>query len=163
MPQLDFSTFLPQVVWLLIAFALLYVVLANVFLPPLMRVIATRESTREADLASARAFKEEAETIKASYEQAMKTAQANAQALFAEVEKKNKEALERSLAEFTRSANQEYARAEHRIELQKQQVMAELAPALQSLVAQAVEKITDTAPDAASVQAAIGETLKGAA
>lgn len=161
MPQLDPASFTSQLFWLAVSMTVLYVFLSRFFLPPLLGVAETRKETRGSDLSRASALKEEAEAVKAAYEQAMKDARARAQSLFAEVEAQGKQALEQSLAELTRTASRELAAAENRIARQKEELLSSLAPAVAELAALAVEKVTHHRPDAASAQAAVQTVMKG--
>src|SRR3546814_19653334 len=84
MPQLETATFLPQLVWLLITFALLYVLMAKVALPRVAAVIDERKRRLDQDLAEAARLKRETEKAIAEYEQALATARTRAQAIAGE-------------------------------------------------------------------------------
>ena len=68
MPQLDISTFLPQLFWLIISFALLYFVLSKYCLPGLSGVFSERNKKISHALAIAEKNKEEAFKLKSEYE-----------------------------------------------------------------------------------------------
>ena len=53
MPQLDISTWPPQLFWLAVTFIALYFVISRVAIPRTGGVIALRKSTIDGDLASA--------------------------------------------------------------------------------------------------------------
>ena len=71
MPQLETATFLPQLVWLLITFVLLYVLMAKVALPRVAAVIDERKRRVDHDLEEAARLKRETEKAIAEYEQAL--------------------------------------------------------------------------------------------
>lgn len=77
MPQLDISTFLPQLFWLVISFALLYFILSRFCLPKMVEVFRERDSKISHALSRAEKNKKEASRLKDDYEkvisQAMKT------------------------------------------------------------------------------------------
>jgi len=71
MPQLDISTFLPQLFWLFICFGLLYLLLSKICIPQLDKIFAKRDSKISEDLAAAHKAKEEALKLKITYEKAL--------------------------------------------------------------------------------------------
>lgn len=85
MPQLDVSTFLPQIVWLAISFVLLYVLMAKVALPRVAEVMDERKRRLDHDLEEAARLKRETESAIAEYEAALSAARAKAQAIGGEV------------------------------------------------------------------------------
>lgn len=160
MPQLDPTWFASQLFWLAVCFAFLYVMLAFYILPPFLRVMDLRAVTRESDLTRAQALKDEAEAVKASYEQAMSDARARAQALFHDAEERHKQAFERSLADLQRQASANLAAAENRIAAQKEELVASLIPALGELAGAVVEKVVNHRPEPAKAQAAVQSALQ---
>lgn len=77
MPQLDISTFLPQLFWLIISFGLLYYILSKFCLPKLDKIFCERDDKISHALSKAERNKKEASKLKAEYEemvsQAIKT------------------------------------------------------------------------------------------
>ena len=72
MPQLQqIDTFLSQVVWLVIAFAVLFVVLRMIALPRIQATLEARRDRIEGDLDRAQTLRREAEQVLADYEAAM--------------------------------------------------------------------------------------------
>ena len=61
MPQLDFSTFLPQIFWLFISLSFLYIVLSRYALPRVSDVIEERKDIIAQDIDSAKEYSEESE------------------------------------------------------------------------------------------------------
>ena len=80
MPQMDITTFAPQLIWLLITFGLLYLVMARSALPRIGRVLEDRANKIAADLDEAGRFKEESAAVDAENEKALAEAKANANA-----------------------------------------------------------------------------------
>ena len=62
LPQFDPAQWPGQIVWVLVVFAILYILFARVFVPRLGGAIAEREARIAADIAEARRLKAEAET-----------------------------------------------------------------------------------------------------
>ena len=66
MPQMDFTTYAPQLVWLVITFVLLYFLMSRMALPRIERILTTRENRIEGDLAEAAEFGRKAEAAQIS-------------------------------------------------------------------------------------------------
>ncbi len=99
MPQLDFTTYVPQLFWLAIIFAVLYVVMARRALPRITEVLEERQNRIDGDLEQAERYREESEGLEASYEKLI--ADARAKALYhlkAEREKVEGDLAERQAA-----------------------------------------------------------------
>src|SRR5215467_10219046 len=77
-PPLDVGTFAPQLLWLALTFALLYVILKRAVLPRVGEVIEERSDRVKRDLAQAEALKVETQKALSSYEGALSDAQAEA-------------------------------------------------------------------------------------
>ena len=82
MPQLQqIDTFLSQVVWLAIAFAVLFVVLRTIALPRIQATLEARRDRIEGDLDRAQTLRREAEQVLADYEAAMADGRNKAQSV----------------------------------------------------------------------------------
>jgi F-type H+-transporting ATPase subunit b len=84
MPQLDPSTFMPQLVWLAIIFTCLYLIVSRVALPRIGGMIEERRSRIESDLDRAQELKDDTEKVIASYEAALAEARGKAHAIMQE-------------------------------------------------------------------------------
>ena len=80
MPQLEVSTFVPQLFWLVITFGVLFLLMAKIGLPRVSGVIEARRKRIDDDLARATQLKAEAEAALAAYQQTLASARAQAQA-----------------------------------------------------------------------------------
>ncbi|MEM9837817.1 MAG: F0F1 ATP synthase subunit B', partial [Pseudomonadota bacterium] len=78
LPQSDVSTFASQIFWLLIAFVILYLLVARQFLPRIGGVIEERRQRIADDFDKAAEFKRQAEEAEAAYKQALADARARA-------------------------------------------------------------------------------------
>lgn len=78
MPQLDFSTYLPQIFWLLVTFGVLYIAMAKIALPRIGEVIEERRDRIAADLDNAERLRGETDEAIAAYEKALGDARAEA-------------------------------------------------------------------------------------
>ena len=79
MPQLDSATFLSQLVWLGVAFLLLYAILSHVTLPRIARILEERNLRISEDMDQATKLTEKASLVQEEYEAALAKAQAQSQ------------------------------------------------------------------------------------
>lgn len=77
-PPLDPSTFAPQLIWLAIAFGLLYVLLRRVILPRVGEIVEERSDRMKRDIAQAEKLKNDTATALANYEQSLTHARTKA-------------------------------------------------------------------------------------
>jgi F-type H+-transporting ATPase subunit b len=80
MPQLDVSTWLPQLFWLAVSFIALYAIVSRIIIPRTGGVIAQRKSTIDADLAEAQKLKASSEAALKAYEASLADARGKASA-----------------------------------------------------------------------------------
>jgi F-type H+-transporting ATPase subunit b len=163
MPQLDISTFTPQLFWLAVWFVILYLLMAKIGLPRIGAAIEARRQRREDDLAGAARMKAEAEAANAAFLQTMARARAEAQAVIkAATDRLAAEAAERQRQLAARLAEQ-IAAAERQIAATKEQALAEVRGVAIDVGRAVVEKLTGSPPDAARLAAAVDSSLAGQA
>ncbi len=85
MPQLDPTTFSPQVAWLAITFIVLLLVMWKLVVPRISGVLDARQRRMDENLSRAAELKAEAEVLLEAYEASMAAARQQAQAAIAEV------------------------------------------------------------------------------
>jgi F-type H+-transporting ATPase subunit b len=160
MPQLRFNDpmMVAQVVWLLIIFALLYVLMARVALPRMASVLDARRQRIEGDLQAARAAKDRADAALAEHRATTAKARAEAQAAVTAavgqaqdaIAAKN-EALNAKLAQQIEAAERQIAAARDAAMGALRQVSADTAEAV-------VARIIGGA-DRAAVNAAVDRAM----
>jgi F-type H+-transporting ATPase subunit b len=161
MPQLDFTTFAPQLFWLLVTFAVLYGLMRWVAVPRVGRVIDARREKLDGDLNRASRLKEEAESVLAEYQKTLAQARTDAQATLRETaDKLAAEAAERQRV-LAESLTQQIEAAEKRIAAMKDEALAEVRGIAVEVGGAVVEKLTGISADparlAAAVETAVGE------
>lgn len=159
MPQLDVSTFVPQLFWLAVTFGLLLLLMARVGLPRVGGLIEARRRRVDEDLARAAQLKTEAEAALAAYQEALAKARAEAQAAVKETtDRMATEAAERQ-RQLSESLARQTAEAEQQIATAKQRALSEM-PEIATEVARSVaEKLIGSAADTASVAAAVDRAI----
>ena len=100
MPQLEVSTYVSQIFWLIVTFSLLYYLLSRKALPRVAEVLEARADRIRADLDEAQRLKKEAEDALGRYEQVVAEAQGKAQAQVAETQAKLKAEAEEAQAKL---------------------------------------------------------------
>jgi F-type H+-transporting ATPase subunit b len=159
MPQLDVSTFVPQLFWLAVTFGLLLLLMARVGLPRVGGLIEARRRRVDEDLARAAQLKTEAEAALAAYQEALAKARAEAQAAVKETtDRMATEAAERQ-RQLSESLARQTAEAEQQIAAAKQRALSEM-PEIATEVARSVaEKLIGSSADTASVAAAVDRAI----
>lgn len=159
LPQFEFQWWAGQIFWLLITFAILYLLLSKVFLPRLRGVKDERAATIATAVESARQVQAEAAdqaTIaKAEVDQARATSRTTAAAAKARVT----ETANLRAAEEEAVVNARIATAEAAIGKTRDAAMAKVSAIASDTAATIVEKLTGKAATAAEADAAV----KGAA
>ena len=156
MPQIEqINTFASQIFWLLVAFAVLYWLMAKVALPRLEKVIEDRRRRLDDDLEKAAAMRSEAEAVIAAYEKALADARAQAVAsVKATNDKLAAEAAQRlaqanaSIAERTTAAEKRIAEARTQAMTSVREIAVEAAQAM-------AERLTGAGVDRGRIQAAV--------
>ncbi|MBL0948553.1 hypothetical protein [Brevundimonas sp.] len=155
LPQFEFQWWAGQIFWLLIIFAVLYVLLSRVFLPRLRRVKDERAGTIAAAVEAARQVQAEAagqaEIAKAEVEQARAASRATAAAAKARVT----ETANARAAEEEAVVNARIAAAEAAIGKTRDAAMSNVSTIASDTTRAIVEKLTGKAATAVEADAAI--------
>ena len=160
-PPFETGTFLSQIIWLAIAFGLLYYLMSKVALPQLEGIFAMRTSRLRGDLDEADRLRQEAAAAGAAYESALTEArdrakgiaQTTREALSTEAEVRRK-AVEADMAE-------KLAAAEATIKARTADAMSNVRDIASDAAAAIVERLTGQAPDMTRVKAAVDRSLQG--
>lgn len=160
LPQFEFEYWGGQIVWLLIIFAILYVLLGRVFVPRLRRVIDERERTIAHAIEQARSVQAEAQEQARVAQSELDEARGKAQRVAAEARAKAAaEAAERQAAEEVKVA-EKVADAEARIRAARDAAMSNVGAIAADTAAAIVEKLTGKPAAKGEVEAAVA--AKGA-
>ena len=88
MPQLDYGTFLPQIVWLFLTFIVLYLIMSRAILPKIADVLEQRQDRIASDLEEAEKLRNEAQIVLEEYEKEIENAHLSAQNIIEESKQK---------------------------------------------------------------------------
>jgi F-type H+-transporting ATPase subunit b len=160
-PPFQSETFASQLIWLVIAFVLLYALMAKLALPRVTAIIENRQNKIEGDIAEAGKLKTESEEALAAYEKAL--ADARNRALAIANETRDKQAAEAAASRKTLEdqLNVKLAEAEKTIASTKQAAMLNVRGIAQDAARAIVERLTGAAPNEKAVTDAVTAVLKG--
>ncbi len=161
MPQLDFSTFPPQLIWLAIVFFGLYIVLSRLALPQIGGVIEQRRDRIASDLDEVARLKEESEKALAGYEAALAEAKAKAHAIAQETRDKLNAETDRQRAEVEATLAKKTAEAEARIAETRDAAMAQIKDVAGDTTGAIVNQLIGGRATKAKVTKAVNEAMKG--
>jgi F-type H+-transporting ATPase subunit b len=163
MPQLEFHTFVPQLVWLAISFVVLYILMRTLALPKVRSAIEGRRHRLDDDLGRAAAAKAEAEAALAAYQKALSDARAAAQDTLRQTgERLAAEAAERQ-RELAATLAAQIEAAEARIAAGKEEALGEIRSVAADVGSAVVEKLTGAAPDGKTMAGAVDRAVGGRA
>ena len=142
MPQLDFSTFLPQIFWLFISLSFLYIVLSRYALPRVSDVIEERNDIIAQDIDSAKEYTAESE--KASEELKLKLSEAkiSSQNLINKSLQEIKEDNEIKKGSLIKEINNEISEAESEIIEKKETALNEISSISETLAIEMLENLS---------------------
>jgi len=163
MPQLDVTTFAPQLVWLVITFAAMFIIMWKVAVPKISDALEQRQLRLEDNLRKAEDLKREAEATLAAYEKALADARAEAHNEIQKIQESLQEAAAKEEAEITAKLDAKLAESEKQIAADVEAAMANVRDVAADLAPEVVSMLTGSAPAAGKTASAVDETLGGKA
>jgi F-type H+-transporting ATPase subunit b len=159
MPQLDYLDWAPQLVWLAISFAALYLIMARLALPRIATVLEERRDRIATDLDQAEQLKKQTEEAIAAYEQALAEARARAHAIAQETRDKLGAEVEAERAEVEATLAETLAEAEARIQASKDTALAHVDEVAAETAQMIVKQLVGGKVTKAEVKSAVGKAL----
>ncbi|MEK9672802.1 MAG: F0F1 ATP synthase subunit B' [Rhodospirillaceae bacterium] len=160
MPQLDFTTFVPQVVWLVLTFIALFLIMWKLAVPRIAETLELRQKKLEQNLEKAATLKAEAEAAEESYEKALAAARAEAHEAIAKVQADMKAKQEAEGANLGEKLRQRIEEGEAAINDAVQSALADVGGIAQEVAKAACERLTGETPDDAAVAKAVAAAQK---
>ena len=142
MPQLDFSTFLPQIFWLFISLSFLYIVLSRYALPRVSDVIEERKDIIAQDIDSAKEYSAESEKAIEELNLKLSEAKTSSQNLINKSLQDIKEDSEIKKSSLIKKINNEISEAEGEIKEKKETALAEISSISESLAIEMLESLS---------------------
>ena len=159
-PPFQSQTFASQLVWLVIAFVLLYVLMAKWALPRVGRIIESRQKRIADDLADAERLKVQSDEAVAAYEKALADARARAQAIANETREQQQAAADATRKTLEGELNVKLAAAEKSIAATKQAAMANVRAIAEDAAHAIIKRLIGSAPSDKAVAEAVADVLK---
>ena len=159
-PPFQLETFASQLVWLAIAFVLLYVLMTKLALPRVASIIEGRQKHIADDVAEASRLKGESDAAVAAYEKALADARGRAQAIASETRDRQAAQAEETRKGLEDQLNAKLAEAEKTIAATKQNAMTNVHGIAADAAKAIVERLIGTAPADSTVKAAMADVLK---
>ena len=155
MPQFEVANALPQIVWLALIFAILYLTLAFVALPKVDKVAAQRAQVIGDDLAEAEAAKTRAAATGTAYEASLAEARTAAAKVTVEAKASTSREMAVRLKAVDADIGARVAEASARIETARVGALAKLDDFAAEATADIVERLTGRRPTPGEAGAAI--------
>lgn len=160
MPQLDVTTFSPQLFWLAISFILLYLLMSRLALPRVAKVLGQREERIQGNLEKAEKLKAEADEVLVAYQKSMADARAQAHAALAAAAAEIAAATAAREADFAKKLAEQTAVAESRIKASKVQALADIRNIAGDIASAMTTKLTGVSVSAGDAAGSVDAVLK---
>jgi F-type H+-transporting ATPase subunit b len=159
MPQFETANFLPQFVWLVAVFGVLYFGIVGATLPRLGRAMAAREGKVMGDIGAAEHAKAQSDGIHHAYEVEMAAAHARAQATIAEAKAAVTRETEGRLATAGGAIEAKAAEAAAGLDRARVAALGEIERIAAEAAGQIVERLSGGRPDDEAVRSAVRGAL----
>ena len=160
MPQLNPKFWVSQIFWLLLIFAILYLVIWKIFLPKITYNIENRKSKIVNDLDEAEKLKESAEKKLSEYNKIIENSKKEA----TKITEDSKRKLDRDIESKKRKFNEEIEKELKNVEKEIKDLKASSIPKIASIAAetsaQIIKQIVDTEVNKSNVSAIVNEVIK---
>lgn len=161
MPQLNFHTFAPQVVWLVITFVVLYFVMSKLAIPAIGGTLEKRQAKIQGDLDAAEKASEETRALVEAYEKRLAEAREEARRLQRDRAEADAVAATARLDELARRLGGRIDEAEKRIADQRAQVMQGIEQMAGDIAADVYAKLSGQSADRGALGAKVTAAAKG--
>jgi F-type H+-transporting ATPase subunit b len=159
LPQLAVETFVGQLFWLAISFALLFALLTFFIIPRIRGVLETRRARIQGDLAAAATAKGAADAALKAYEKAVADARARGRALAEDTRKATKADTDAKRADAEAGLAAKIAGAEAQVAATKSEALANIRAVAADTAAEIYARLTGESVTAAEAAGAVDAAL----
>ena len=160
MPQLEFGTYFPHVVWLVITFGVLFLIVSKVVTPRIHDVLEARQKRIDDALQKAADLKTEAEAVLAAYEKALAQARAKAHAALHKAGEQVAAEGARREGELRDRVGKMIAEGEASIARAKERAISGIRGIALEVAKAATERLIGRAADDSAISGAVDRILK---
>lgn len=155
MPQFDFSTFTPQLFWLVISFGLLLISSFLIITPRVQRVLETRHTNITEALNEAKKLRAQAEKMVGDADKELTAARNEAKKMLREVELEWQKIAHSEQAAMDEKLALWQQQSEARLKVAEAAALANISATLPQLLALTAGKLLGKAPEPAQLTAAL--------
>ena len=159
-PPFDRDTFESQLIWLVLAYVLLYWLMAKVGLPRIHQVFVERARNIDENLSDADLFKRRAETSAAEDRRTLTAARSRAQSIIDDSYLKQAIATEESYRALDLRLHAQIKAADERIAKAKDAAMGDIGAVVADSASAIVERLWGSAPSRKTVSAVLSDMAK---
>lgn len=159
-PPFDASTFGPQLLSLAIVFGLLYLLMSKIALPRVEKILETRRSKHEGDLAEAARLKTESEAALATFEKTLADARASSQKIAGETRDALNVELGGERKKFDTEIAGKLSEADQRIAADRAKAMTNVAAIATDTAEAIIATIVKEKPARSDIEAAVNQSVK---
>ena len=160
MPQLVPEDMLPQIVWLVILFGVLYVLMSSMAMPRIAATLQARDAKISGDLAAAEKANEDARALIEDYHQRLATARENARGLTRQREEADATAATARLSQLSDRIGAQIAEAEKRIADQRSSALSGLEQMAIDVAQSAYARLVGQPADTGALNAKVASAMK---
>ncbi|MCJ8142697.1 F0F1 ATP synthase subunit B [Ancylobacter sp. A5.8] len=159
-PPFDVTTFPSQLIWLVIAFAALYLLMSRIALPRIANILEERHDRIADDLEEAGKMRAESEAAAKAYEAALSSARGKAHGIATETRDKLSAEAEASRKALEAGLADKLSTAEAQIASTKTAAMANVRGIAVDAAGTIVSTLIGTAPASQAVEAAVDQAIE---
>ena len=140
MPQFDTTAYVPEIIWTLVSFRLLFVLLKFLVLPKLTHMLDERARLIASEIDTAKVERKAAEKLHREYEEKLQGVDREAKELFADADRRIREHREQLMAEWREEVERRKRQFHEDTEVAKRQALQEIRRQTASMVMDVTEK-----------------------
>ena len=163
LPQLDFSTWPTQIFWLIVTFAIGYILMARMVVPNIGAVLEERRERISSDIEQAKAADADAKSMQSKYEAELAEARTKAADAAKQALDEAKAENEKAEAELTAKLAKKIKTAETKLAKAREEALAGIDEAAQETVADIASQVAGVKVTAAEAKKTVASVAKAMA
>jgi len=158
-PQFDLTFFVPEVIWTLVSFGLLFVLLKRYVLPRITHMLEERTQQIESELAEAAVQRQQAQALHQEYEQKLQAVDSEAKQMFDDADRRIREHRNQLMAEWREEVHRRQRQLHDDAEVARSQAMRDIRRQTAEMVIEATEKTIHQHLDAEEAEHMVDEAV----